>query len=440
MRTTSARRGAGAVWLFAAVCAALLAGCDGGGGTGDGGAGADGAAFRPDGAGAADLGPDGARDAGATPEDAAADGGPARDLGGGGSDVPMAPDLPAADVPTGSGALGDPCTSGFECQSGLCWANGLTTGCTLACAADADCAPLGGQCRRLAEGPGDAVAEGCGPPSMSGNPTCEDHDDCLWPYVCRTDVGWCELPECRYDADCPADRHCDLRSRRCTEDVCTNTIECTFPLDVCLDGACGPPQCAARADCPAGQICARTTGRCEEATPCPDGECGFYNLVCVDGLCEPNPCGGNGECPGGQTCDPQSGCYRPCAGAHDCPNGLTCDTGRGRCYQNRPPVAIAGVRRGGAVLAAANVSRGTTVTLDASASVDPDGTALDYRWRLDDAPPGATLALGAPLPGVLGATPTWQPPGPGRWAVGLVVVDAAGSASQPIVVIVNVLP
>jgi hypothetical protein len=413
----------------------LVAACEGSSG--------DGPAGGPDGSVAADAAP--GADAGGTPAgdatgvDSATP--PLPDAGGPGPDAGAPPGDTgggAPDLPTGAGAFGEPCTLGLECQSGLCWANTLSRGCTEPCASDAECAEWGAQCRRLAEGPGGTVLEGCGPPAMDGNPACDDHDDCLYPYACRTDLGGCELPECRYDADCPADRHCHPLSRRCEVDVCQNAaVECTVPGAYCIDGRCGPPRCTGRADCPAGQACLRTTGLCDEVPPCnAEGGCDWYNQVCVDGLCEPSPCGGG--CDEGQTCDPATGCYRTCAGAGGCPAGQVCDPAAGRCYTDRRPYAVAGVRMGGSVKPAASVTRGTTVTLDGSGSFDPDGRALDYRWRLDDAPPGATLTVGAPLPGAIGPTPTWQPPAAGRWAIGLAVVDAAGSASYPVVVILTV--
>ena len=78
---------------------------------------------------------------------------------------------------------------------------------------------------------------------------------------------------------------------------------------------------------------------------------------------------------------------------------------------NRAPVAVAGPPQ--------SVTVGTAVTLDGSASHDPDGQALGFAWRISAAPAGSTVALdntGA-------ARPVFTPDLPGSYTLSLVVGD-----------------
>ncbi|MBI5136620.1 MAG: FG-GAP repeat protein [Nitrospirae bacterium] len=80
---------------------------------------------------------------------------------------------------------------------------------------------------------------------------------------------------------------------------------------------------------------------------------------------------------------------------------------------NRTPVANAG--------AAVGVSVFTLVTLDGSASGDPDGDPVTYSWRLASQPAGSAATLG----GAGGARPTLTPDLPGAYTVTLAVSDGA---------------
>lgn len=68
-----------------------------------------------------------------------------------------------------------------------------------------------------------------------------------------------------------------------------------------------------------------------------------------------------------------------------------------------------------------DVRVGMTVTFDAGASTDPDGTVAEYRWDFGD---GTTRATSAPLT-------THDYRSPGVYTVSLVVVDGEGDESVP---------
>ena len=94
--------------------------------------------------------------------------------------------------------------------------------------------------------------------------------------------------------------------------------------------------------------------------------------------------------------------------------------------QNRP-VADAGKDQSAYV--------GDQVTLDASASHDPDGEQITYSWSLVSAPAGSGAALYDPA----AAQPVFTIDLPGDYTFGLVVTDAEGNDSTPDEVTVSTL-
>ena len=267
----------------------------------------------------------------------------------------------------------------------------------------------------------------CIPPPPVQLP-CSSHEDCTYPTTCVAQYGWCDLPECTIDGDCPANQECEPGTRECQPDACQSTYECASPVDFCLDENCGPPECTKRSDCAPEQICSYAQGICDDALPCnEEGACNWYNQVCVDGLCEPNlcatPCANESH-----SCHPKSGkCGAACTAPEGCSAGWDCDVAAGVCYENILPVALAQVASDIGTSSAIFSSPGATVMLDGSGSLDPEGLQLTFRWMLLTAPPGATQTTGT-----IFCQQSTCDLGPLKWGlyrVGLWVQDSAGGWS-----------
>ncbi len=84
---------------------------------------------------------------------------------------------------------------------------------------------------------------------------------------------------------------------------------------------------------------------------------------------------------------------------------------------NNAPIANAG--------AGQTVSAGTTVTLNGSASSDPDNDPLTYSWVIAVRPPASAAILSNPT----SVTPTFVPDAPGDYTISLVVTDNRSAAS-----------
>ncbi|HEX6162132.1 MAG TPA: PKD domain-containing protein, partial [Vicinamibacterales bacterium] len=90
---------------------------------------------------------------------------------------------------------------------------------------------------------------------------------------------------------------------------------------------------------------------------------------------------------------------------------------------NRPPTANAGADQSAAV--------GTLITLDGSASTDPDGDALTYEWSFVSVPAGSAAFLVNPA----SVAPTFTIDEPGSYVVGLIVNDGQAASAQDTVTI-----
>lgn len=104
-------------------------------------------------------------------------------------------------------------------------------------------------------------------------------------------------------------------------------------------------------------------------------------------------------------------------------NGIKWSISCGNCGQNRPPVANAG--------SAQTVYVGQLVTLDGSASSDPDGSSLTYKWSFSSVPAGSAAMLSS----AAAVKPTFTPDKDGNYVLQLVVSDGQLSSAPAAVTI-----
>jgi hypothetical protein len=350
---------------------------------------------------------------------------PAQDTFGGSEDSAPRPndgarqaDVASGPPPTGDVGIGGTCTWDGECQSGICWATALGSGCTPACESMADCESYGLLCLEVRPGRG-----GCAPETVTASDECQSHYDCTYPLYCRDDMGWCDFPGCTWDADCEDGEICESDTRRCQVIACTSETQCHHPEETCLDSTCGPPECVSDEACAVGDACHPIQHSCYTPTACTSQEECYYNELCDSGGCIYHPCFAG--CTGaGESCDPTTGlCGGSCSGSADCPEGRACGA-LGICYINTPPHANATVN--GA--SGATVSVGSTVTFDSEASSDAEGGVFSHDWVLNATPPGSPLLPFSSLG--TASTATLTPNVAGLYMVALWVIDEGGLVSM----------
>lgn len=95
---------------------------------------------------------------------------------------------------------------------------------------------------------------------------------------------------------------------------------------------------------------------------------------------------------------------------------------------NNPPVADAGP--------AQEVATGILVTLNGSASSDPDGDTLTFQWTLTSTPEGSTASLS----GSTTAFPTFMADAEGDFVARLVVNDGTTNSTPATVTVTAVAP
>lgn len=99
------------------------------------------------------------------------------------------------------------------------------------------------------------------------------------------------------------------------------------------------------------------------------------------------------------------------------------------CVTDRPPVANAGM--------AQTIVIGAIVTLNGSASSDPEGQPLTYAWTIANAPQGSV----ATLSDATAAQPTFTPDLVGAYTLSLIVNDGTlNSAAATVTITVNAVP
>ncbi|RAL25055.1 hypothetical protein DL240_02245 [Lujinxingia litoralis] len=347
---------------------------------------------------------------------------------------------------------------GLSCTSNVCEDGACTHPVTQGCLIQESCYPAGAtnpSADCFVCDPAQSTTDWS--PKAAGT-ACDNDLFCTINDTCNA-VGQCEAGtprEC--DAvQCYGGVVCSNAARACvptqpeTGTACDDGDLCTTG-DICQAGSCMPgdaPDCSAEGSACATGVCNPQTGACE-SEPLADGSsCDTGNVcttgVCTDGVCQesaPETCDDGNPCTVG-SCDPVEGCvYDPapadgaicqaayCASeseavlASTCENAectmptivdcapfacaegaclTTCDddeqcageaycTEAGECStENRAPQADAGTEQ--------VVGSGAEVTLDGTASADPDNDPLTFTWTqiegdtvtLDDATSAAPI-------------------------------------------------
>jgi MYXO-CTERM domain-containing protein len=278
------------------------------------------------------------------------------------------------------------CTRSDMCFSGTC-VGGDPVVCTAldSCHNAGNCDPSTGLCSN--------------PPAANGTP-CSDGDPCTLDDECQTGACVSGTPViCPDPAECRTRGTCDPANGQCSDPPEADGVACASDglactRDQCQGGACDhvlstgcliAGNCVANGAVSGGNSClfCNPASPTEWTTAVSGTPCGS-TLSCFGGILTlADQCDQQGICvdAGTRSCSPyvcadSVACATTCQDDQGCAGSLECI--RGACRTNAPPVADAGEDQ--------IVDEGDEVTLDGTASSDPDSDTLSWSWTQEDGP------------------------------------------------------
>ena len=166
-----------------------------------------------------------------------------------------------------SGAFGDACENGQQCDSELCISDGTRAYCSAECSGDGDC-PAGAACYALEDGSGACVIEEGDEPPPPDEPRLGFNEDCEETADCESEL-------------CVDDGSRTFCSAYCSEDEpCPQGASC---VELTTGGGACLPSSAPEPPPPSPS--------CGPSAPCPEGQ-SCYDGQCSDTIQPPPPVGG----------------------------------------------------------------------------------------------------------------------------------------------------